>query len=315
MAESVEPGHVSNALPIRVIACPHCNRLTWDVRSRWGLRNWVLYTDLARISTTAAEPHPVAKCPLCAQCFWRDEAVAMGSLHPDRLSEAAELFGERRFAMTDTPGASDLEKAIVNGLPRFRSEIWRIHLMAWHRLNDDLRCESTDQITVNAMDEPIRLYVADAILKNMPNRKKLTRLLRIDILRQLGRFASAGDAARRLRLRVDKTRPGINSERLKRFYRVMTDRQIELAARKDRLPRPYELSAEDAVMYHGQEFQMFAVSGEEEPLRPIADPAAALWRRVEKNGWTCHNCGRGGRAGTDFTFDGRVICRHCGWPQ
>lgn len=317
MAESVEPGRTSNAFPIRVIACPHCRRLTRCFRSRWGLQNWILYTDLARVSTTIAEPHPIAKCPHCRECFWRSEADTLGYLHPDRLSQTLELFGEERIPDTDTPYATDLERAILSGLPRFRSEIWRIHLMAWRRLNDGLRFESADSRTANAMDKPIRLYVAGALIRNMPNRHPLTRLLRIDILRQIGRFADARKSAETLLggLGIVKKLGEAVSLHRNALYGRMITRQIELAERQDKLPRRFDLTVTDVFLYHELEKEMFALAGEDERLRPPANPSAALWRRVETSGWTCHNCGRGGRAGPDFSFDGSVICRHCGWPQ
>jgi hypothetical protein len=167
------------------------------------------------------------------------------------------------------------------------------------------------------MDKPIRLYVAEALLSKMPNRHPLTRLLRIDILRQIGRFRDARKSAHTLLggLGIVKKLGEAVSLLRNALYGRMIERQIELVEHQDKLPRRFDLTVTDVLLYHEIEKEMAAIAGEDERLRPSANPSAALWRRVETYGWTCHNCGRGGRAGPDFSFDGRVICRHCGWPQ
>lgn len=317
MPESESPRRVSDSLPIKVIACPHCQRLTRFFQSRWGSPEWDLFTDLAKVSRSSAEPHPIAKCPHCRKCFWRVEAVTHGYLHPDRMQVCLELFGVERIPATDTPYATDLERALLDGLPRTRHEIWRIHLMAWRRLNDGLRFESPSACTAPAMDKPVRAYIADALLKDMPNRHPLTRLLRIDILRQLGRFVIARKSATTMANGLGIVKNLGEAESLYRnaLYQGLIQRQLELVERGDRLPRRFDITQIHKATYHTIAKEAHIRRGEDERIRPGVDASSQLWQRVERTGWTCHNCGRGGRAGEDFTYDGRVVCRHCGWPQ
>ncbi len=317
MSESEPSSRVSDSLPIWVIACPHCQQLSRYVKTRWGAPEWDLFTDLAKVSRSSADPHLIAKCPHCRNCFWRIEAVTQGYLNPDRSNQTQELFGTDRIPATDTPYATDLERALLNGLPRTRNEIWRIHLMAWRRLNDGLRFESQLACTVAAMDKPVRGYIADALLKDLPNRHPLTRLLRIDILRQTGQFAAARKSAATLENGLVIVKHLGEAESLYRnsLYAGLIRRQLELIERCDRLPRRYELTPGQKTTWHTLASETNKRNRKDERLRPVVLTPVLLWERIVRTGWTCHNCGRGGRAGKDFGFDGRVVCRHCGWPQ
>jgi hypothetical protein len=227
------------------------------------------------------------------------------------------MFGVDSVPPTDSPYATDLERAIVNGLPRSRSEIWRLHLMAWHRLNDGLRFEPLENPTSPAMDKPIRGYVAAALLKDMPNRRPLTRILRIDVLRQIGKFAQARKSAETMiaGLGVVKSLGEWESNRRNEIYRIFLNGQLTLTERGDRLPRPIELTQCQRNVWYETRKEADQCRGTDETLRPRVEASLHLWRRIERFGWTCHNCGRGGRAYEDFTYDGRAKCRHCGWPQ
>jgi len=189
--------------------------------------------------------------------------------------------------------------------------------MAWRRLNDGLRFESASACSAAALDKPIRAYIADALLKDLPNRHPLTRLLRIDLLRQTGQFAAACKSASTMAngLVIVKNLGEAESLYRNSLYAGLIRRQLELIERRDRLPRRYELTPGQKSTWHTLAKETHARKREDEMLRPFVFPSLQLWQRVERTGWTCHNCGRGGRAGEDFGFDGRVVCRHCGWPQ
>jgi len=305
------------SLPFQVIECPHCRLPCRFYKARWGAEQWVLQTDFEKVSLSSANLPSIAKCPRCRSCFWRSEALTIGYLNHDGLNRTQELFGVDSVPHTDSPYATDIESAIVNGLPRFESDIWRLHLMAWRRLNDGLRFEPRGSTTTPSMDKPVRTYIAKALLEDLPNRHALTRILRIDILRQTARFRLAQKSAETMLagLGIVKSLGEWESNRRNEIYRKFLTQQISLIARNDRLPHPYALTAFEKETYHHASKEAARRNGPNVTLRPVASTGFELWRRVERGGWTCHNCGRGGRAGEDFTYNGNVNCRHCGWPQ
>ena len=260
----------SSTLPFQVIACPHCERPCRFLKRRWGLENWALYTDFAQVARGSADPPAVAKCPNCRACFWRHEALTLGYLNLVGLGRTHTMFGVDSVPPTDSPYATDLERAIVNGLPRSRSEIWRLHLMAWHRLNDGLRFEPLENPTSPAMDKPIRGYVAAALLKDMPNRRPLTRILRIDVLRQIGKFAQARKSAETMiaGLGVVKSLGEWESNRRNEIYRIFLNGQLTLTERGDRLPRPIELTQCQRNVWYETRKEADQCSGTDERFAP-----------------------------------------------
>lgn len=317
MTDQAESERSPEPLAWSVIACPHCQGQARFLKKRWATLDWALYTDFKRVPLGSGEPSLVTLCPHCRKCYWRDEALVIGFASDSKEPGAPGLFDCQTIAHVGTPTAADLETAIIDGLPRLSSQVWELHLMAWHRLNDGIRFEPPGQTTHPNLDQPIRGYIAKALLNAMPNRHPLTRILRVDLLRQTGKFDQALKAASTLLmgLKPVKALGEWESARRIHIYAIMLLLQLELIEEKDRLPREIDLNESERNSYYHPMREAQVPSGPVEELSPAVDRNQRLWQRIGSHGWTCHNCGRGGRAGTDFQLREKVYCRHCGWPQ
>lgn len=317
MTDQADAESTSEPLAWCIIACPHCQGQARFQKKRWATLAWRLYTDFKREPIGSGEPSLVTLCPHCRKCYWREEALVIGFASEARQEHYQGLLNCDQVPHVGTPSAAELETAIIEGLPHTSSQAWELHLMAWHRLNDGLRYEPSASTTHPQLDQPIRAYIAKSLLKKMPNRHPLTRLLRVDLLRQTGQFNKAIDGVYTIHkgLKTVKALGEWESKRRNDLYCSIIGMQILLIEYEDRLPRDLLLSEYYRNTYYHPMREAQVPSGPVEELSPVVDRNALLWKRLQTHGWTCHNCGRGGRAGTDFQLREKVYCRHCGWPQ
>ena len=317
MTKPAEPRRPHEPLAWSIIACPHCLGQARFKRSRWAPPEWTLYSDMKRVPVGRGETSLVTLCPHCHKCYWREEAELIGYANDSHQWQGMRLMECDTIPHVGTPSAADLEAAILEGLPRLSSQVWDLHLMAWHRLNDGLRLEPMTQRSHPNLDLPIRHFVAKSLLAAMPNRQPLTRLLRVDILRQTGQFAKArklNDSLNKIPKQPKSLTEWEATERIS-IYAIFMGAQKAMIYLEDRLPRAIPLLESFNNNFYHLSQEAMKHTGAVEQLSTPVNRDERLWKRIESQGWACHHCGRGGRAGTDFHYRDKVICRHCGWTQ
>jgi hypothetical protein len=182
--------------PDQIIACPHCGRLA-------RFRTWLSFTSFGEIAWSDGKrellgikppcPPTVVRCRHCAQCYWLAEARKVGAVTQwsgeDRQADPALGTAQE----VDEPTEENYYQALQSSLAKCPQQERTPRMLAWWRRNDSLRSHPAGGAT--AYGECMRNLEALARLLDEGNESD--RLLKAEVLRELGEFEAAKGLLRR----------------------------------------------------------------------------------------------------------------------
>lgn len=177
--------------PDQIVACPHCGALakymTLMSGNTFGARMW---TDGKQVAPMLPSPPSVVKCSHCRECYWLDDAKEVGTLmawggnsQVDPAWIAAEVVRE--------PSEEEYYQALRDGLAQDPQQELNLRVLALWRSNDafrDVREAGTSGIanTSGACRENL-----EAIAGLLDEARESERIMKAEVLRELGEFESA----------------------------------------------------------------------------------------------------------------------------
>ena len=177
--------------PNQIIACPHCGGLakhrTLRSGNTFGARTW---TDGKQIAPMLPCPPAVVKCLHCTKSYWLADAKQVGTVdsfakenqhtNPDWV--AAEFVKE--------PSEQEYYRALEEGLATNALQERNLRVFAWWRSNDAFR-KAYHPLKENQHDFEARRINLNALARLLKEKRADERLLKAEILRELGEFESA----------------------------------------------------------------------------------------------------------------------------
>jgi hypothetical protein len=214
--------------PDQIITCPHCGGLakyrTWLSGTSFGEIAW---SDGKREYLGMMPPSlpAVGRCRHCPQCFWLAEARKVGTI-PFRSGEDRQSDPTWAAAQeVEEPSEEEYYLALQGGLAKGLQQEKTLRILAWWRRNDGLRYHPAGgAATSGAFRRNL-----EALVGLLEERGESDRLLKAEVLRELGEF----DAAKGLLGRAGSAQ-----------YRSAARQLRDLCDRGDRLVR--QLSFEES---------------------------------------------------------------------
>jgi len=207
--------------PDQIVACPSCHGLakyaTLMSGNTFGARVW---TDGKREAPMLPQPPAVVKCSHCAACYWLADAKKVGELDlwgEDPLAEAEDwsATGENPLAVPESwraaeyveePSESEYYAALRAGLATDSQQERALRIFAWWRSNDPYR-DSEDPPSGDASGNTERDENLQALLPLLAGSADQDRIMRAELLRELGRWGEAEGAL--LRVRAKEFAPAV----------------------------------------------------------------------------------------------------------
>jgi len=185
--------------PNQIIACPHCGALAhYRALVSGNTLGAVVWTDGRQYAQMMVEPPPVVTCHACATCYWLADAKEIGVVARDFPWKVQVPEEWRNAAEVKEPSADEYLDAIEAGLAKGVGKEKALRLLAWWRANDSVRewrfpikdipAASPDGFRRNL------LRLVDLLTDDNDN----DRLMRAEVLRELGDFAAAKQALRKV---------------------------------------------------------------------------------------------------------------------
>lgn len=199
--------------PDQIVACPRCGGLakyaTLMSGNTFGARTW---TDGKQEAPMLPQPPAVVRCGQCAQCYWLADAEKLGELDlwgADPLAPDAEWPDSAEHPLSvpeswraapyvEEPEESEYYAALRSGLAQDRPQERALRIFAWWRSNDPYRDEDELPVT-KAPDPGDREENLRALLPLLEGDGDSNRLMRAEVLRELGRWGEAEAALLRVR--------------------------------------------------------------------------------------------------------------------
>jgi hypothetical protein len=176
--------------PDQIIACPRCDRLarfqTWMSGTSFGVIAW---SDGKREHLGMMPPCPptVVRCRHCAQYYWLAEARKVGTVAPwrgeDRQADPA--WGAAREVKE--PTEEEYYQALQGSLAKGSQQERTLRMLAWWRRNDGLRFHPAGGATASG---GCRRNL-EALARLLDEGDECDRLLKAEVLRELGEFEAA----------------------------------------------------------------------------------------------------------------------------
>jgi len=182
--------------PDQVVACPHCKGLgkymTLMSGNTFGARVW---TDGKQVARMLPRPPAVVKCRHCGKCYWLADAEQVGALDP-------WSGGERQVDPTwaaeevQEPAEEEYYAAIEGGLAVDPQQERKLRVFAWWRGNDAFRDASRAQAGDIGSASGARRNNLKALASLLHDGDENDRIMKAEILRELGEFESAMEVLR-----------------------------------------------------------------------------------------------------------------------
>lgn len=196
-ARQVIPG------PDLVIACPNCGALarvpTLASGNTFVGKAW---TDGKATYPMLPDPLVVSRCPSCARIFFLDDAPAVGELDEFDLfsddpqpASAADLL-RKQAPRLEPLGRTDWLAALAQDVATTRIRVLYLRLQAWWASNDPFRDAPLEWVAIERREAPDHAN-ALALLELLEPEDTSERLLKAELLRELGCFPEALELARR----------------------------------------------------------------------------------------------------------------------
>jgi hypothetical protein len=189
----MEPG------PDQIVACPHCKGLakymTLLSGNSLGARIW---TDGKQVAPMSPRPPAVVKCRHCAEYYWLAEAEEIGTVagwgrkgQPVNPAWAAAQEVEE-------PTEEEYYQALAKGLATGTRQETNLRVLAWWRRNDAFRDAPQGQAgDIGNTPGPWRTNL-EALAPLLDEGDENDRLMKAEVLRELGEFESATQALSRV---------------------------------------------------------------------------------------------------------------------
>jgi hypothetical protein len=178
--------------PNQIVACPDCGALAYYRALVSGnTLGTVGWTDGRQYAPMMVEPPAVVKCHACARCYWLADAEEIGVVARDFRTKEPVPEAWRDAAEVKEPSANEYLDAIEAGLAKDEAgEKW-LRVLAWWRGNDSVRewrfpIEDIPAASPDGFRRNL-LRLADLLTDDNDN----DRLMRAEVLRELGDFAAA----------------------------------------------------------------------------------------------------------------------------
>ena len=171
--------------PNQIVACPHCGvQAFYRPLLSGNTFGAVTWTDGQQHAPMLKMPPHVVKCHACPACFWLAAATEVDA---DGHSSTPELR---------EPTAAEYLAALAAGFAKTAEQERLVRILAWWRWNDHAR--DWPFVNENTPSPPATLVrqnlvrLADLLDEDNDN----DRLMRAEVLRELGDFAAAKQALR-----------------------------------------------------------------------------------------------------------------------
>jgi hypothetical protein len=201
--------------PDQIVACPACGGLakyaTLLSGNTFGARLW---TDGKQEAPMLPQPPAVVKCRHCGGCYWLADAERVGELDvwgadPLAPDEAWPLSEDHPLAVPESwrtaqyveePEEAEYYAALRSGLAQDRQQERALRIFAWWRSNDPSR--DGEESSAGGGSEPAaREENLRALLPLLEGEEDRNRIMRAEVLRELGRWGEAEAALLRVRSR------------------------------------------------------------------------------------------------------------------
>jgi len=177
--------------PDQIIACPHCGGLAKHITlvsgNTTGVRVW---TDGKQIAPMLPQPPPVVRCAHCAGHYWLGDAEQIGMAY---LWRSGTHPGDPAWAAAPEaaePDEAGYEAALAGGLAEDTVQERNLRILAWWRHNDTLRDDPGDRPGSGELSAAFREN-AERLMALLEDEDDSDRLMRAELLRELGRFDQA----------------------------------------------------------------------------------------------------------------------------
>jgi hypothetical protein len=168
--------------PDQVIACPHCKGLARHMTLRsgntFGAQTW---TDGKQVAPMLPHPPTVVQCRHCGQMFWLADAEEIGPILP-----------------VTEPTEEGYYSAIAGGLAKHAAQEQTLRILAWWCRNDDYRAETGRPARRPWKVSPTARENLGLLLTLLDERDTSERIMKAEILRELGEFDKASEQLRGL---------------------------------------------------------------------------------------------------------------------
>lgn len=178
--------------PDQIIACPNCKGLaqymTLVSGNTFGARTW---TDGKQIAPMLPRPPVVVKCHHCGEFYWLAEAEEIGTTNP-REGEGGEVNPAWADAQEVVePTEEEYYQAIEKGFATNSGQERSLRVLAWWRRNDAFRDTAQAQVLEDANASGACRENLEALGKLLTGEEDNDRLMKVEVLRELGEFESA----------------------------------------------------------------------------------------------------------------------------
>ena len=181
----------------QIIACPHCGALAhFRALVSGNTLGAVGWTDGRQYAQMMVEPPAVVKCHACAKCHWLTDAKEIGVVERDFPWKVPVTEAWKNAPEVKEPSADEYLDAIASGLAKDVAQEKSLRLLALWRGNDPERGWPF-------VREDIPVASPDGVRRNLERLLDLLtddtdndRLMRAEVLREMGNFAAAKQALR-----------------------------------------------------------------------------------------------------------------------
>jgi hypothetical protein len=174
--------------PYQIISCPQCKGLAKYRTLRSGnTTRSTIWSDGKKVSPMLKQPPAIVKCQHCEKDYWLADAQKVGTV---------ELWGYKDHKVNpewdtvrqvEEPTEDEYYAAIEAGLSKTPQQERILRVLAWWRRNDAYRTKGGATFSVSdACRENL-----EALLKLMDREKDEDRLMKGEVLRELGQFEAA----------------------------------------------------------------------------------------------------------------------------
>jgi hypothetical protein len=188
--------------PDQIIACPSCGGLErFFTLDGWIRYHVYLWTDGFRVSEEPPDNPHVVKCRHCSHVYWLKDAEVIGEISNRR----AESFPPEWQSAKPVVEASETDyyAALASGFARNPEEERGARVLAWWKSNEPLRGEAVAQVYAAWArvgpwnpDPRARQANMELLLNLLDLSDAGDRLIKAELLRELGRFDEALAALR-----------------------------------------------------------------------------------------------------------------------
>jgi len=178
--------------PNQVVLCPHCKGpgqyMTMLSGNTFGARAW---TDGRTDAPMMLKPPAVVMCRHCARCYWLEAAERVDD--EDAWRDATPPADPALAVVDYVREATEEEyfEAIDAGLAAGLVQERRLRILAWWRGNNAFRGQSAHPAGSHTADPARRRRNLLALVELLPGHADDVRVLKAEVLRELGEFQAA----------------------------------------------------------------------------------------------------------------------------